>query len=557
MPAIQTGYALGNVQKGPAPSSHTHRAPTPQSAGPSNAQPGPNIAQPAASASVSHTAQPAPSNVQAGPASHSAAGHPIANFFLRTWRGNILAVLGLILAVLGAVWSIYTGVLNSRYGALQSCAALYSIGKYSSYCNNTLDRGVMPAPKSRRHLTNVWDASSAGNGSWASHTSLVANLEQSLDARHALARWVMDNIPDSDEARTAVPVTRRSVSIFSATIVVMFTAGLLAFVYTRPRLRPFPPVVSSVRMVPFLSISITGIGRRYVMLAETAAVVLQECGLQVAIAYDQERHPEAQAADVATLATEDVPCDESTANQPDQDPDDGDWCHGCLPNDEASLSRSVSRSSSSHEDRARGSTSEDTLSVLSLEALLAAQEKAFRDYCHQWRPVSEDHQSSNGHSDADSELLPKVQRVLSNHISYMDVEQDEHIEPYGSKRHARPELWLLTSTVDLEPNNPHYTEPTPAAPTEASTPLALIDISSRPSKAQIKKRPSRPPLRRTKGLHEIRLVPDETGTSVSFAGTAASEASPQSQAPKWQAPSRTTRAMKASEARQSRLNFFG
>ncbi|KAK5685391.1 hypothetical protein LTS10_003469 [Elasticomyces elasticus] len=69
------------------------------------------------------------------------ARRPIVDFFLRTWLGNVLAVTGLLITVLGVAWAIYTGVLGLRYGALQTCATLYSIGKYSRYCNNTLNAG--------------------------------------------------------------------------------------------------------------------------------------------------------------------------------------------------------------------------------------------------------------------------------------------------------------------------------------------------------------------------------------------------------------------------------
>ncbi|KAK5707661.1 hypothetical protein LTR97_000199 [Elasticomyces elasticus] len=84
-----------------------------------------------------------------------AARRPIADFFLRTWLGNTLAVIGLLFTVLGVAWTIYTGVLGLRYGSLQTCATLYSIGKYSGYCNKTLDAGITPTPIMRRHSSGI------------------------------------------------------------------------------------------------------------------------------------------------------------------------------------------------------------------------------------------------------------------------------------------------------------------------------------------------------------------------------------------------------------------
>ncbi|KAK5703436.1 hypothetical protein LTR17_022120 [Elasticomyces elasticus] len=81
----------------------------------------------------------------------------VVDFFLRTWLGNVLALIGLLFTVLGVAWTIYTGVLGLRYGALQTCATLYSIGKYSGPCNKTLDAGVTPAPVLRRDVLIRWD----------------------------------------------------------------------------------------------------------------------------------------------------------------------------------------------------------------------------------------------------------------------------------------------------------------------------------------------------------------------------------------------------------------
>ncbi|KAK3623961.1 hypothetical protein LTR56_021322 [Elasticomyces elasticus] len=80
------------------------------------------------------------------PQSHAVARRPIVDFFLRTWLGNVLAVIGLLFTILGVAWTIYTGVLSLHYNALQTCATLYSIGKYSEYCNKVLDVGTTPAP---------------------------------------------------------------------------------------------------------------------------------------------------------------------------------------------------------------------------------------------------------------------------------------------------------------------------------------------------------------------------------------------------------------------------
>ncbi|KAK4961889.1 hypothetical protein LTR10_002382 [Elasticomyces elasticus] len=80
------------------------------------------------------------------PQSHAVARRPIVDFFLRTWLGDVLAVIGLLFTILGVAWTIYTGVLSLHYNALQTCATLYSIGKYSEYCNKVLDVGTTPAP---------------------------------------------------------------------------------------------------------------------------------------------------------------------------------------------------------------------------------------------------------------------------------------------------------------------------------------------------------------------------------------------------------------------------
>ncbi|KAK3634582.1 hypothetical protein LTR56_015162 [Elasticomyces elasticus] len=82
---------------------------------------------------------------------------PIVDFFLRTWLGNVLTVIGLLFTILGVAWTIYTGVLSLRYGATQTCAALYSIGKYTGYCNKTLEAGVTPAPAIRRDTVIQWN----------------------------------------------------------------------------------------------------------------------------------------------------------------------------------------------------------------------------------------------------------------------------------------------------------------------------------------------------------------------------------------------------------------
>ncbi|KAK4902348.1 hypothetical protein LTR27_001252 [Elasticomyces elasticus] len=91
----------------------------------------------------------------AGP-NRRAARQVIADFLIRTWLGNVLASVALVFGVLGVAWTIYTGIISLRYGATQTCAALYSIGKFSEYCNKTLEAGVTPAPMIRRHLTDVW-----------------------------------------------------------------------------------------------------------------------------------------------------------------------------------------------------------------------------------------------------------------------------------------------------------------------------------------------------------------------------------------------------------------
>ncbi|KAK3712249.1 hypothetical protein LTR37_009111 [Vermiconidia calcicola] len=94
---------------------------------------------------------------------------PIAQFLLKTTVGNVVAMLGCLLTFIGLAWAFFTGITTyqdvkwSRQNeALQACASLYSIGKFTKYCNQTLDIGVTPAHPFKRLLRpneSVEDAS--------------------------------------------------------------------------------------------------------------------------------------------------------------------------------------------------------------------------------------------------------------------------------------------------------------------------------------------------------------------------------------------------------------
>lgn len=87
----------------------------------------------------------------------------LAHFLLDTKIGNLVAIVGLAATYIGLAWAVYTGVVSllgqrwtKRNDILQSCAALYSIGKYSDYCNATLEAGVRPSRfVVKRHASTV------------------------------------------------------------------------------------------------------------------------------------------------------------------------------------------------------------------------------------------------------------------------------------------------------------------------------------------------------------------------------------------------------------------
>ncbi|TKA25034.1 hypothetical protein B0A54_17452 [Friedmanniomyces endolithicus] len=213
--------------------------------------------------------------------------HPVLNFLLATWLGNIIAVIALIFTVFAAAWGTYTGVLGVRYGALgaqygalQSCASLYSIGKFSAYCNTTLEAGVTPAPVVRRHTKDF------GSGSndllWSNATSestqTFSNIAYSFefmpidadDGRSALARWFEPgdiNIYADTFATGQISMPLRStLAQFCIMVALTLGAGVFAVVYTRPRMRVFAPIISSVRTLPTTVISLVEPVKRYQMV---------------------------------------------------------------------------------------------------------------------------------------------------------------------------------------------------------------------------------------------------------------------------------------------------
>ncbi|KAK0277901.1 hypothetical protein LTR35_009738 [Friedmanniomyces endolithicus] len=210
--------------------------------------------------------------------------HPVVNFLLATWRGNIIAVIALIFTVFAAAWGIYTGVLGVRYGALgaqygalQSCASLYSIGRYSAYCNTTIEAGVTPAPVVRRHIKDFGSGSNdlLGSNATSGSSQTFSNVAYSFDfmpidaddGRSALARWFepggINIYADMlGPGQISIP-PRLTLARLCIMVVLTLGAGVFAVVYTRPRMRVFAPIISSVRTLPTTVISLVETVKRY------------------------------------------------------------------------------------------------------------------------------------------------------------------------------------------------------------------------------------------------------------------------------------------------------
>ncbi|TKA80923.1 hypothetical protein B0A55_01656 [Friedmanniomyces simplex] len=374
--------------------------------------------------------------------------HPITDFFLRTWLGNVLAVIGLVFTVFGAAWAIYTGVLGMRYGALQSCASLYSIGKYSVYCNKTLEAGVTPAPMIRRHLTDIWSrsdnliVSSRASAFWRPAFRKSSHFCEGTNATSVLPPWYTANGDDMciDPARSVQPTFPSDPALARSCVVAVFTlaAGIFAFLYTRSKMRLFPPIVSSVRTLPLTLVSVVKIVKCYhvLPLRWTARV--------------KKRLDVAEEDDIAIF--------QGLVVRPIR-PDE----FGVLMNEDAL---------------------DPAIDVDDFEALLQAQQQAFVGYTLPSDPDA----VADASSDGESEILPKVQCIAfnGNETSALrppngDFDYFAWPEDEPSQIPPRPDLWLLTSDNDLRPNNTEYPDPTPLPPTDVDPPATILGSRGRPA----------------------------------------------------------------------------
>ena len=77
----------------------------------------------------------------------------VVRFLLTTWLGNLAAVTGVILATCALAWGLYSVFAGLRLqfwtvrnDVLQSCLSLQGGGRYSKYCNETVEAVVEPPP---------------------------------------------------------------------------------------------------------------------------------------------------------------------------------------------------------------------------------------------------------------------------------------------------------------------------------------------------------------------------------------------------------------------------
>ncbi|KAK0322106.1 hypothetical protein LTS16_004435 [Friedmanniomyces endolithicus] len=374
--------------------------------------------------------------------------HPVVNFLLATWLGNIIAVIALVFTVFAAAWGIYTGVLGVRYGALgaqygalQSCASLYSIGKFSAYCNTTLEAGVTPAPVVRRHTKDFGSGSNdlLGSNATSESTQTFSTIAYSFefmpidadDGRSALARWFepggINIYADTfGTGQTSMPL-RSTLAQFCIVVALTLGAGVFAVVYTRPRMRVFAPIISSVRTLPSTVISLVETVKRYQMVP--------------------------------------IPWTERYTRRLAMAEDSDDTVQGLVIKP-------------TRPDLIGIFNGEDGLDPVIMmtdsEALLLTQDQDFEGYTTPSDPDSADDASS----DTESVDLPKVQcgALPGPDTSTLWLQDEEDFvwpEDEQSQTRKRPQLWVLTSAEDLRPNNPEYTDPTPLAPTAMRPPHTI------------------------------------------------------------------------------------
>ena len=140
---------------------------------------------------------------------------PSSKSFFKTWAGAISTALGLVLAALGVVSTFYSGFIglrmqkwSARNDVLQSCLSFRSNGRTSDFCNRTIEAGVTPPRIVKRAMVAIKYAVSSGE-----------------------------------------PL--KSPLAFTVTVVLTLVVAVLTIVYSRPRMRPFHPIVSLVRVQPY------------------------------------------------------------------------------------------------------------------------------------------------------------------------------------------------------------------------------------------------------------------------------------------------------------------
>ncbi|KAK1055183.1 hypothetical protein LTR33_014201, partial [Friedmanniomyces endolithicus] len=370
--------------------------------------------------------------------------HPVVNFLLATWLGNIIAVIALIFTVFAAAWGIYTGVLGIRYGALgaqygalQSCASLYSIGRYSAYCNTRLEAGVTPAPVVRRHIKGFGSGSNdlLGSNATSGSSQTFSNVAYSFgympidaEAGESALAWfgpgAVNVYADLFNTGQLTVPSRSALARFCIMIVLTLGAGVFAVVYTRPRMRVFAPIISSVRTLPTTVISLVETVKRYHIVPTTWT---ERYTIRLAMA-------EGSDDTVQGLVIK--------PNRPD--------VVGTFK-DEDGL--------------------DPVIMMTDSEALLLTQDQDFEGNT----PLSDPDTADDASSETESVDLPKVQCGAlpgfdTSTLWLQDGDDFVWPEDEQSQPRKRPQLWVLTSVEDLRPNNPEYMDPTPLAPTAMGPP---------------------------------------------------------------------------------------
>ncbi|KAK0933996.1 hypothetical protein LTR48_004227 [Friedmanniomyces endolithicus] len=365
--------------------------------------------------------------------------HPVVNFLLATWLGNIIAVIALVFTVFAAAWGIYTGVLGVRYGAL---------GRYSAYCNTTIEAGVTPAPVVRRHIKDFGSASNdlLGLNTTSESSQTFSNIAYSFefipidadDKRSALAQWFepggINIYADTfGTGQTSIP-PRSTLARLCVMVALTLGAGVYAVVYTRPRMRVFAPIISSVRTLPTTVILFVETVKRYHVVPTSWT---ERYTIRLAMA-------EGSDDTVQDLVV-----------KPDRRGLVGTF------KDEGGL--------------------DPVIILTDSEALLLTEDHDFEGNT----PLSDPDTADDASSETESVDLPKVQCGALPGFDTSTLwlqEGDDFVWPEDeqSQTRKRPQLWVLTSAEDLRPSNPEYMDPTPLAPTAMWPPHTILG-ARRPS----------------------------------------------------------------------------